>query len=87
MQVEEKSSSLRFRCRDYPSLDPSKENLLHLLVYWYACLLVETKIQCHYFHKDSFGMWTVVYCCLDLFKVASEINPYLVVFFFSILFM
>ena len=87
VQVEQKSSSLRFRCRDYPSLNPCKENLLHLLVYWYACFLVETKMQWHYFHKDSFGMWTVVYCCLHFFKVASEINPDLVVFFFLMLFM
>ena len=42
---------------DYPSLDPRKENLLHLLVYWYVCLVVETKMQCDYFHKDSFGLW------------------------------
>ena len=70
VQVEQKSSSLCCRCRDYPSLDPWKENLLHLLVYWYSCLLVETKMQCDYFHKDSFGLWTVMYCCLYLLKVA-----------------
>ena len=75
-----------FRCRDYPSLNPWKENLLHLLVYWYACLIVETKMQWDYFHKDSSGLWTVMYCCLHLFKVAFEIDLDLALFLFNLLY-
>ena len=86
VQVQQNSSSLRFHWSDYPSLNPWKEKLLHLLVYWYSCLLVQTKMHCDYFHKDSFGLWTVVYFCLHLLKVACDIDLDLVLFF-SIFFM
>ena len=64
-----------------------KKNLLYFFVYLYAYLLVETKMEWHYFHNYSFGMWTVVYCCLHFFNIACEINPDLLLFFCLMLFM
>ena len=43
-------------------------------------------MQCDYFHKDSSGLWTVMYCCLDLFKVACEIDLDLALFLFDLLY-
>ena len=86
VNVEHKCSSLHFGCRGYPSLDPWKKKLLLLLVYWYVCWLLETKMQCDYFHKDSFGLWTVMYCFLHLLKVACEIDLDLALFIFNLLY-
>ena len=59
-------------------------------IYWCTRMHVcwwKPRCSVHYFHKDSFGMWTVVYCHLHFLKVASEINPDLVVSFFLMSYM
>ena len=63
-----------------------KGKLASFMVYWYVCLLLETKMQWDYFHKDSFRLWTVMYCCLHLLKVACEIDLDLALFLFDLLY-
>ena len=40
-------------------------------------------MHCDYFHKDSFGLWTVMYSCLHLLNFPCEIDLDLALFLFD----